>query len=86
MRNVTSTDLRDMMLRGEPFRFDPYRGTDLSKDSPRPFKAAELGLEPFRYWQTNGDTSDAQWVDCALLTARRNIVLPFRTLDIRTNK
>ena len=49
MRNVTSTDLRDMMLRGEPFRFDPYRGTDLSKDSPRPFKAAELGLEPFRY-------------------------------------
>ena len=49
MRTVTSTELRDHLLRGKPFAFDPCRGTDLSQGVPRPFKAAELGLEPFRY-------------------------------------
>lgn len=49
MRAVTSTELRDHLLRGKPYAFDPYRGTDLAQGVPRPFKAAKLGLEPFRY-------------------------------------
>ncbi len=49
MRPVTSTELRDFIFKGKPFLFDPYRGVDLTQEKPAPFKAAELGLEPFRY-------------------------------------
>lgn len=49
MRPVASTELADHLLSHKPHLFDPYRGTNLAEDTPQPFIAAQMGLEPHRY-------------------------------------